>query len=189
MNASGGVQPVFFYDLGDPDCYLTGERIMGELPVVPEWEPVLAADLDAAVDPTFDRIAFEGRAAFYGLQPVRWPAVWPGETRPAMLTATYAKHVGRAVAFSLAAFRQIFAAGRDPDDPNTALLAAAACEMHPNAVLKGIEMKSVARALGDAAARASELGIAALPAIAIGVEVFSGPDALQEACAALEGRT
>ena len=188
MTAPGGVQPVFFYDLGDPDCYLVGERIMSELPVVPEWEPVLGAELGAAVEPAFDRIAFEGRAAFHGLQPVRWPAVWPGDSRPAMLTATYAKQIGRAVAFSLAAFRQIFAGGRDPDDQSTALLAAAACEMHPNAVLKGIEMKSVARGLGDACARASELGIEALPAIAIGVEVFSGRDALEEACAALEER-
>ena len=35
-------QPVFYYDLGDPECYLVAERIMAELRVVPEWEPVLA---------------------------------------------------------------------------------------------------------------------------------------------------
>ena len=54
-----------------------------------------------------------------------------------MLAATYAKQIGRAVAFSLAAFRQAYAAGRDLGDPDTVMLAAAACEMHPAAVTKG----------------------------------------------------
>ena len=48
-----------------------------------------------------------------------------------MLAATYAKQFGRAVAFSLAAFRQAFAGGRDLGDEITVLIAAAACEMHP----------------------------------------------------------
>ena len=53
-----------------------------------------------------------------------------------MLAATYAKQVGRTVAFSLAAFRQAFAGGRDLGDTDTVLIAAAACEMHPAAVLR-----------------------------------------------------
>ncbi len=54
-----------------------------------------------------------------------------------MLAATYAKRIGRAVAFSLAAFRQAFAGGRDLADQDTILIAGAACEMHPTALLKG----------------------------------------------------
>ncbi len=42
------------------------------------------------------------------------------------------------MAFSLAAFRQAFAGGRDLEQEGTVLIAAAACEMHPAAVLKGI---------------------------------------------------
>ncbi len=61
-----------------------------------------------------------------------------------MLAATYAKRIGRAVAFSLAAFRQAFAGGRDLGDTDTVLIAAAACEMHPAAVLKALELRSVA---------------------------------------------
>ena len=57
-----------------------------------------------------------------------------------MLAATYAKRIGRAVAFSLAAFRQAFAGGRDLGDEDTVLIAGAACEMHPTALLKGIEL-------------------------------------------------
>ena len=41
-----------------------------------------------------------------GLQPLRWPDPFPAESEWAMLVATYAKQIGRAVAFSLAAFRQ-----------------------------------------------------------------------------------
>ena len=56
-----------------------------------------------------------------------------------MRAATFAQKSGRAVAFSLAAFRQAFAGGRDLAETDNVLIAAAACELHPNAVLKAIE--------------------------------------------------
>ena len=136
-------QPVFYYDLGSPECYLAAEGVMTALPVVPEWEPVLATDLGAAT-PEPDREAIEHRAVELGIQPVRWPDPWPTDTRTAMLAATYAKRIGRGVAFSLAAFRQAFAAGRDLADDDTLLLAGAASEMHPSALLKGISLRSTA---------------------------------------------
>ena len=58
-----------------------------------------------------------------------------------MLVATYAKQTGRVVAYSLAAFRQAFAAGRDLGERDTVLIAAAAAEMHPAAVIKGAELR------------------------------------------------
>ena len=61
--------------------------------------------------------------------------------------ATYAKWIGRGVAFSLAALRQAFAAGRDLSVRDNVLIAAAACEMHPAAVIKGAELASTRRAL------------------------------------------
>ena len=60
-----------------------------------------------------------------------WPEPFPSDSEWAMLVATYAKQIGRAVAFSLAAFRQAFAAGRDLSERDNVLIAAAACEMHP----------------------------------------------------------
>ena len=90
----------------------------------------------------------------------------------AMLTATYAKQIGRTVAFSLAAFRQAFAGGRDLGDENTVLIAAAACEMHPAAVLKGIQLRSTAAALERAGERALAAGVRSLPAIQVGDDVF-----------------
>ncbi len=179
-------QPIFFYDLGSPACYLAAERIMGELPAAPEWEPVLGAALGghcAATEP--DRAEVERRVREQHLQPLRWPSPWPPETELAMLTATYAKHVGRAVAFSLAAFRQAFAGGRDLGDRDTLLIAAAACEMHPTAVLKGIGLRSVRTALDTANERARSAGVVSLPAIRVAGMVFDGEDAVRATAAAL----
>jgi 2-hydroxychromene-2-carboxylate isomerase len=98
-----------------------------------------------------------------------------------MRAATYAKGIGRAVAFSLAAFRQAFAGGRDLGHRDTVLIAAAACEMHPSAVLKGIALRSTEQALRRAGTRASAAAISALPAIVLGGQVFQGIEALEEA--------
>jgi 2-hydroxychromene-2-carboxylate isomerase len=179
-------QPIFYYDLGSPGCYLVAERIMSELPVVPEWEPVHGPSLAARDNDPLDREDVERRAAVLGLQPIRWPPAWPPDTREAILAATYAKRVGRAVAFSLAAFRQAFAGGRDLGDQNTVLIAAAACEMHPTAVLKGMALRSVLEAFDRAAARAGTAGVRALPAIQVGQLVFEGERCLEDASAAAE---
>lgn len=152
-------QPVFYYDLADPECYLAAEQMMMGLPVVPEWEPVLWSE------PVVDRPNLERRAVGLGLQPIRWPAQWPPDTREAMLAATYAKQIGRVVAFSLAAFRQAFAGGRDLGDRDTILIAGAACEMHPAALLKAIELRTVERALEEAGLRARAAGVTSLPAL------------------------
>ena len=179
-------QPVFYYDLGDPECYLLAERIMTSLPAVggrvPEFEPVLAADLGLTVT-ELDRGRLERRAGELGIQPLRWPERWPPETREAMLAATYAKRIGRAVAFSLAAFRQAFAGGRDLGDRDTVLIAGAACEMHPAALLKGIELRSTSEALADANLRARLAGVRKLPAIQVQNAVFEN---VRDAVRALE---
>jgi predicted DsbA family dithiol-disulfide isomerase len=148
---------------------LAAERIAGgALPLVPEWEPALLAERDSPPD----RALIEQRAREFGLQPLRWPPAWPVDTRTAMLAATYAKRAGRAVAFSLAAFRQAFAAGRDLRQTDTVLIAAAACELHPKAILKALELRSVADALTQASSRAEAHGVTALPAIVLDGEVL-----------------
>ena len=112
---------------------------------------------------------------------MRWPAQLPADTRQAMLAATYAKRVGRAVAFSMAAFRQAFAGGRDLGEESTVLIAGAASEMHPVALLKGLALRSVRDALDGAGQRARAAGVTSLPAIEIDGQVFCGPDALSRA--------
>jgi 2-hydroxychromene-2-carboxylate isomerase len=177
-------QPVFYYDLGDPGCYLTAERIMAELPVVPEWEPVHGPTV-GWTPPAPDAEALALTVAGHGLQPLRLPASWPPDSAFAMRVATYAKGGGRAVAFSLAAFRQVFAGGRDLGDEGTVLIAAAACEMHPTAVLKGTGLRSVGASLERAGERARQAGVTALPAIEVAGQVFCGEQALERATEAL----
>jgi 2-hydroxychromene-2-carboxylate isomerase len=180
-------QPIFYYDLGSPACYLVAEQIMAGLSVVPEWEPVLGVQI-GAIEPDPDRESLAQLVDQHGMQPLRWPAQWPPDTRMAMLAATYAKRVGRAVAFSLASFRQAFAGGQDLGSENTVLIAAAACEMHPTAVLKGIGLRSVGAALDHAGARALSAGVSSLPAIQIGSRVFEGDDSIERAADALSVR-
>ena len=164
-------QPVFYYDVGSPWCWLAGERLHGVMGMVPVWQPVLAAAVDV------DRPAVGRAAVEQGLPEPRWPDVFPFDSDLAMRAATFAKQTGRAVAFSLAAMRQAFAAGRDLSVPDNVLIAAAACELHPRAVLKAVETRSVREALVTAAS----LGLAELPAIRVGDAVVAGPDAPEAA--------
>jgi 2-hydroxychromene-2-carboxylate isomerase len=174
-------QPRFYYDLASPESYLAAERALHAVGEVPEWIPVspgaepafrCAAEVDAY------REDLERRASALGLMPLRWPDAFPAEVEWATLAATYAKWIGRGVAFSLAALRQAFAAGRDLSLPDNVLLAAAACEMHPAAVLKGVELDSTRRALEAADARAAQDGVTELPAIWVGGRVLSGERAI-----------
>jgi len=157
---------------------------MSWLPVVAEWEPVLGMRM-GAIEKAPDRVHLEQLVSELGLQPLRWPGHWPPETQMAMLAATYAKRLGRAVAFSLAAFRQAFAGGRDLGERETVLIAGAACEIHPTALLKSIGLRSVDDALQAAVKRARAAGATTLPAIQVGDRVFEGLGALQEAATAL----
>jgi 2-hydroxychromene-2-carboxylate isomerase len=119
----------------------------------------------SALTVSVDRAAVEQQAIKEGLLPVRWPEPFPFDSGVALLAATFAKQAGRGVAFSLAAMRQAFNAGRDLSEVDNVLLAAAACELHPRAVLKGVESAVVADALAAATERAATLGISELPAL------------------------
>ena len=99
----------------------------------------------------------------------------------AMRVATFAKQTGRTVSFALAAFRQQFAAGRDLSEHDNVLIAAAACELHPNAVGKAAGTQTVKDALRTATDEAAERGVIGVPSIAVGDQVFWGDDRLDEA--------
>ncbi len=187
-------RPVFYYDLGSPYAYLAAERVNSLLPVVPVWQPIFLSGIWQATGSGWWSLTerrekgmaeVERRAADYGLQPLRWPEPWPTNTLTAMRVATFARKGGRAVAFSLAAFRQAFAGGRDLSVTDNVLIAAAACELHPNAVLKGIETRSVKEALKLATAEAVEHGVQGVPTVAVGDKLFWGDDRLEEAATAI----
>jgi 2-hydroxychromene-2-carboxylate isomerase len=183
----------FYFDLGSPYAYLAAERVSGLFAAAeleqPEWVPVLLGGLFAR----FDRgswsqtpargegmVEVERRAAAYGLPPIVWPGPWPGNMLTAMRVATFAKQTGRTVSFSLAAFRQAFAAGRDLGDPDNVVIAGAACELHPRALLKAVQTDIVKNALKQATGAAGDRGVEGVPALAVGDEVFWGDDRLEE---------
>jgi len=173
-------QPVFYFDLASAEAYLTAERVLRDLPVLAEWIPIL---VPAPVAP--DRGAIEAAALALGLQPVRWPPVVPFDSAFAMRAATFAKQIGRTVAFAQAAFRQAYAGGRDLSVPDNVLIASAACEMHPAALLKGTGLKSIGKRLDDATRLAVERGVLSAPAVWTGETVFHGDAGVEEAARAL----
>jgi 2-hydroxychromene-2-carboxylate isomerase len=187
-------RPIFYYDLGSPYAWLAAERIHDVLPVVPVWQPILLGGIwshtgSESWSLTEEREAgiaeVERRAREYGLMEARWPRPWPSSSLTAMRAATFAQQAGRTVAFSLAAFRQAFCAGRDLAQLDNVLIAAAACELHPNAVTKGIESRSVKERLRAATDEAAARGVVGVPTVAVGDELFWGDDRLEDAAAAL----
>jgi 2-hydroxychromene-2-carboxylate isomerase len=171
--------PAFYFDLASPLAYLVAERIGSRLPGA-EWEPVLARELTSQdTDTEPDAAAIERLAEELGLMAVRWPEDFPSDSEKAMLVATYAKSVGRTVAFAQAAFRQAFAAGRSLAETDNLLVAAAACELHPRAVLKGTELDSIEAQLHETTRAAAGAGVTKVPAIRIGGRVLAGERALE----------
>ena len=179
LDAVPDPRPVFLYDLASPLCWLAAEQVGGG----PVWQPVSLQDLNpdahAALVDT-DREAVAAQAPM----PPRWPHPFPADSRRAMLAAAFAKKSGRAVAFSLAAFRQAFAAGRDLDDTDSILIAGAACELHPRALLQGLELRSTQGELDAGARLARDHRVTDLPALVHGKRVATGLDAVVAATAA-----
>jgi len=192
---------VFYYDFSSPYSYLAAERISGLFAEAgaeqPEWKPISFGHLLAAIgrrpwsypggdDREAHFAEIQRRADERGLPKVVYSAGWPIESWSVLpaRAATYAKETGRVVSFSLAAFRQHFAAGRDLSDLDNVLIAAAACELHPNAVAKGVETKSVKDALRAATDEALQRGVEGIPTVAVGNELFWGDDRLTDAVAA-----
>jgi 2-hydroxychromene-2-carboxylate isomerase len=149
----------FYYDIGSPYAWVIAEAVARSLPNA-EWQPVLQPDVDDGPLWDGDEERVFMLAKKFGLLEPRFNEdrmnLTIADTRQMMLAATYAKSIGRTVAFSLAALRQAFNAAKPVDDQETLLLAAAACEMHPRAVLKALETKSVSENLAVAGAALRE---------------------------------
>jgi 2-hydroxychromene-2-carboxylate isomerase len=143
-----------------------------------EWIPVtLPCDpaFRCAEEAASFREDVDRRAAAQGLPPLRWPDAWPFDSGLAQRAATYAKGGGKTVAFALAAFRQAYAGGRDLSAEQNVLIAAAACEIHPRALLAGAGTEGTRRRLGEATALARERGVTETPALWVDGEVRPVP--------------
>src|SRR5262249_49630730 len=162
----------------------------------PDWQPISFGHVLKTTgrrpwsfeqDRRADFAEIQRRADQRGLPEVVYPERWPIENYSLnpLRAAVYAKQSGRIVSFSLACFRQVFAAGRGMSHVDNVPRAAAACELHPNAVLKGIEMQSVKDKLAAATDEAVERGLEGIPTLAVGNRLFWGDDRLEEAVEAL----
>jgi 2-hydroxychromene-2-carboxylate isomerase len=185
----------FYFDLSSPEAYLAAERILNVFPGAAEWEPVLARELEGnellerfhgGQQESARREQIARRAQELGLQPLRWPDPFPFDGALVMRVATYAKSIGRAVPFAQAAFRQAFAGGHSLEEPDNVLIAAAACEMHPAAVLKAAGLRSVGAELSRSTARAVERGVLEVPAVVVAERVFLGETAVEDAAAHMD---
>lgn len=181
-------QPAFYFDLSSPEAYLAAERVLRVVPQPCEWIPVavpFTPGFRCAEEETIFRAEFERRAAAAGLQAVRWPEPFPADSGFAMRAATYLKGGGRTVGFAQAAFRQAFAGGRDLGATETVLIAAAAVETHPRALLVGAGTAATGRRLEEATALARERGVRSTPAVWTGSEVVHGDEGLEDAARAI----
>jgi len=186
---SSTADPVFYFDLSSPEAYLAAERVLRVVPQPCEWVPVAIPwepGFRCAEEGDVFRVELERRAAASGLQPVRWPDPLPYDSDLAMRAATYVKASGKVVGFAQAAFRQAFAGGRALSEPETVMLAGAAVEVHPRALLAGVDTAAVRRRLEDATALAIERGVRSTPAVWTGAEAVHGDDGLEAAAAAIQ---
>ena len=191
-------RPVFYYDLGSPYAYLAAERVNQVLPVVPVWQPILlggiwqhtGGDSWARTEKRDEGMReIERRAELRGLQPIRWPDPWPGNTLSAMRAATFAKQTGRAVALLPGRLppglrRRPGPVGhRQRADRRRRLRAASerGAQGHRDQEREGA-------AAGRDRRKAFERGVRGVPTVAVGDEVFWGDDRLEDAAEALAAR-
>jgi 2-hydroxychromene-2-carboxylate isomerase len=184
-------RPILYFDVGSPFSYLAAERIERVLGVEPVWQPVLVGGLfklagrsSWARGDAQRRAAgmrdIEGRAARYGLPPVRWPDPWPGDYLTAQRAAIWA---GDAVkAYALAAGRRAFVQGRDLSLREEVLAAVADAGLDPEAA--ALDDPAVKLALREATEGAHARGVFGVPTVAVGDELFWGDDRLEAAAAA-----
>ena len=176
MAGSSTADRAFYFDLSSPDCWLAAERVLHEVPQPCEWIPV-----SMPFDPAFrcaEEVAayredLERRAAALELPAVVWPDPFPFDSDFAMRAATFAKGGGKTVGFALAAFRQAFNGGRALSERDNVLIAAAAVEIHPRALLVGANTDGTRRRLAEATALARQRGVTSTPALWVEGEVLA----------------
>ena len=180
--------PAFYFDVSSPEAWIAAERVLRVVPPPCEWVPVsmpFEPAFRCAEEEASFREDIQRAAAGYGLQEVRWPARFPFDSDLVQRVATFAKQGGKTVGFAQAAFRQAYAGGRDMSLEESVLIAAAAVEMHPRAVLVGAGTQGTRRRLDEATEQARERGVRSTPAVWFDGQVFHGDAELEAAAEAV----
>jgi 2-hydroxychromene-2-carboxylate isomerase len=166
--AGSSTDRAFYFDLSSPEAWLAAERVLQVVPQPCEWIPVAMPFEPAwrcAEEAAAYREDLERRAAAMELPEVRWPDELPFDSSLAQRAATYLKMGGKSVGFALAAFRQAYNGGRSLAVPENVMIAAAAVETHPRALLVGVETAGTKRRLEEATDEALRRGVSATPAL------------------------
>jgi 2-hydroxychromene-2-carboxylate isomerase len=190
-------QPILYYDLGSPYAYLAAERAGAVLGVEPRLEPILVGGIFAErghgswahTAERKQRIAeIEARAVRYGLPPVAWPEGWPNNTLKAMRAAIWADRLGEGRRFALAAFRRAFCEGADLNRLEEVVAVTASLGLSTREMTTAIEKQEAKDTLREVTAQAWARGIAGVPCIEVGEEIFYGDDRLEDAAERLGSR-
>jgi 2-hydroxychromene-2-carboxylate isomerase len=182
------VAVTFHFDLASPFTYLAAERIDVLLPQA-VWRPTIADALhggwplaDEARRRELERHA-ESRARDLRL-PISWPDHWPASPRAAMRAASFAREIGRAAPFVLAAGRLAYCGGFDLEDPEVLAEAIAAAGLPLDDTLAAARDEGRDGAMIDAGRRLLRAGAKRMPVVRVGRAVFGGEDRLAAAVAA-----
>ena len=190
MDTLNTTRPTLYYDLGSPYAHLAVGRAVSVLGVEPHLEAILVGGIFverghgswSQTPEREGRIAeIEARAERYGLPPLRWPPGWPNNTLKAMRAAIVAQEAGAGAEFARAGFRRAFAEGADLSDIGQVLELAGEVGLDPDRVREAIDRPETKDALKRATARAWERGVAGVPTLEVGAEVFFGDDHLEAA--------
>ncbi len=171
----------FFYDLGSPYAWLTGERIRGAT-----WVPVLLGGIFRATGRSSwaetprraEGIAeIERRARERGLPAPRWPEPWPNDGLVAMRAAAHVDHA----AFACAAFRLHFVEGQPLSDPANVARAAERAGLDGAEVLAATRDPAVKDRLRANTEGALAAGVVGVPSVVLASgEVLFGDDVIPD---------
>ncbi len=188
--------PIIYYDLGSPYAYLAverGERILG---LSPRLRPVLVGGIfiergHGSWADTSERETrveeVDARADRYGIGPMVWPEGWPNNTLKAMRAAIWADRCGSGHSFARTAFRRAFLEGADLSRLDQLVGIADAVGLPARELPVAIENKAIKDALRAATDRAWARGVAGVPCIEVGGEIFYGDDQLEAAKVRMDG--
>ena len=101
-----------------------------------------------------------------------------------MLAATYTRAIGRAVASRWRRSARPSRRGGTCRTPTQSRSPPAACELHPAALFKAVELRSTREALRAANEAAARAGVRTVPAIGVGGTVYAGEAAVEQAARA-----
>jgi len=185
-------QALFFFGAMSPYSWFAAERIGALIPDA-VWRPVFAGGLFRATGRSTWGLSerrdagiadCEARAESHGLGPMRWPEGWPSSDVLVARAMVAADRGGLLEPFALAAMRAQFRDGARLDDAAVLTAVATKIWLDGSALIDATRTPDIKQALRARTEEAVALGVAGVPTVVIGDQVFWGDDRLHEAAAA-----